>query len=158
MQGPPTLTSSRARSVVLLLVATVVLGLVLVIAFDPGVQTLDAQELVDRKDDARAFLIADLFFIAVYAVLSPLAIWRFGSALGGGSPPAWIKAAAIFLAAAGIADVTENVLLLSAAGSISEGAVDAAHVAAIPKVVLFIVGAALAIAVNVRAIRTLRAG
>jgi uncharacterized membrane protein len=142
---------------VLLLAATVALGILLSVAFDVEVQTVDADELVARSDDARAFLIADLFFIGLYAVLLPLAIWRFGAAITGGSPPLWVKAAALLLVGAGLADLTENVLLLTATGSISEGAVDAAHAAAVPKTVLFVAGAALALAVSVRAIRVLRA-
>jgi hypothetical protein len=147
---------SRARAVLGLLAATLALGIVLLIAFEPDVQTIDAAELVERSDDARAFLIADYLFIALYALLSPIAIWRFGSALGAGTPPAWIRATALLLAAAGAVDATENTLLLSATGSVSEGAVDAAHGLEIPKVGLFLAGAALALVVNFRALQVLR--
>jgi hypothetical protein len=101
-----------------MLAATVVLGIVLSIFFEPEIQTIDADELVARKDDARAFLAADYLFIVFYAVLSPLAAWRFGSALTGGSPPRWIMAAALLLVAAGLVDATENALLVSATGSV----------------------------------------
>ena len=147
---------SRARAVLGLLAATLALGIVLLIAFEPEVQTIDAAELVERSDDARAFLIADYFFIALYAVLSPIAIWRFGSALGAGTPPGWIKLTALLLIAAGIVDATENTLLLSATGSVSEDAVDAAHGLEIPKVGLFLVGAVLAVVANFRALQVLR--
>jgi hypothetical protein len=139
-----------------MLAATVVLGIVLLIFFEPEIQTIDADELVARKDDARAFLAADYLFIVFYAVLSPLAAWRFGSALTGGSPPRWIMAAALLLVAAGLVDATENALLVSATGSVSEDAVDVAHGLAIPKVALFVAGALLAVAVNVRAAKALR--
>jgi hypothetical protein len=139
-----------------MLAATIALGIVLLVAFEPEVQTIDAGDLVARKDDARAFLIADYLFIAFYAVLSPLAIWRFGSSLAGGSPPQWIKLTAVLLAAAGLVDATENALLLSATGSVSEDAVDAAHALEIPKITLFVAGALLAVAANIRAARVLR--
>jgi hypothetical protein len=142
--------------VLTLLVASVVLGIVLLVAFEPEIQDIGADELVARNDDARAFLIADYVFVVTYAVLSSIAIWRFGAALTGGSPPAWIKIAAALLLAAGLVDATENTLLLSATGSVSEGAVDAAHALAVPKVTLFVAGAALAIVVNVRAAQVLR--
>ena len=147
---------SRARAVLGLLAATLALGIVLLIAFEPEVQTIDATELVERSDDARAFLIADYLFIALYAVLSPIAIWRFGRALGGGTPPGWIKLTALLLAAAGIVDATENALLLSATGAVSEDAVDAAHALEIPKVGLFMLGAVLAVVANFRALQVLR--
>lgn len=115
--------------------ATLALGIFLLIAFDSGVQQLDADELVADRDDARAFLIADYFFIALYAVLSPLAIWRFGTALGAARPTS-IRLAPLFLAAGGLFDAIENTLLLSATGSVSEGAVDAAHAAAFPKMLV----------------------
>jgi hypothetical protein len=146
----------RAAAVLTMLAATLALGIVLLIFFEPEVQTVDADELVARKDDARAFLAADYLFIVFYAVLSPLAAWRFGSALTGGSPPGWIKAAALVLAAAGLVDLAENTLLLSATGSVSEDAVDAAHALEIPKVALFVAGTLLAVAVNVRAAKALR--
>jgi hypothetical protein len=154
--GDHALIRARAWAALGLLAATVALGIVLLVAFEPEVQTVDAAELVERSDDARAFLVADYFFIAIYAVLSPIAIWRFGSALGAGTPPGWIKLTALLLAAAGIVDATENTLLLSATGSVSEGAVDAAHALEIPKVGLFLAGAVLALVVNFRALQTLR--
>ncbi len=148
---------SRARAVLAVFVATIAVGILLLVAFEPEVQTVSAEELVERSDDARAFLIADYFFVILYAVLSPLAIWRFGYALASGSPPAWIKLTALLLVAAGLVDATENTLLLSATGSVSEESVDAAHALEIPKVTLFAAGALLAIVANVRAAKTLRA-
>jgi hypothetical protein len=147
---------SRALAVVGAFVLTLAYGLLLLAAFEPDVQEASARELVARSDDARSFLIADLFFPLIYGVLSPLAQWRFGRALAGGSPPGWIAAAALLLAGAAVCDWTENVLLLSATDRPSEGAVDAAHVVAWPKIVLFVAGALLAIAVLVRAVRELR--
>ncbi|HYU59408.1 MAG TPA: hypothetical protein VEK39_01495 [Solirubrobacterales bacterium] len=148
---------SRALAFVGLFAATLVLGIVLLIAFEPDIQDIDADELVARSDDARAFLAADYLFIVLYAILSPIAIWRFGTTLGDGSPPLWIRLAPLCLAAAGVFDAIENTLLLSATDSASSGAVDAAHAVAIPKVALFVAGAALAIAALVRAIQVLRA-
>jgi hypothetical protein len=145
----------RAVTVLAVFVATLALGIVLLVAFEPDVQTLDADELVTRSDDARAFLIADYFFIALYAALSPWAIWRFGAAVADADPAGWMKLTAVLLAAAGVADAAENTLLLSATGAVSEGAVDAAHAVAWPKVAFFIAGAVGAIAANVRAAQTL---
>lgn len=143
-------TTSRARAIAVLALfaATLLLGLVLLVFFDPEVQTVSSDELVARRNDARAFLIADYFFVLLYAVLSPIAIWRFARALP----------AVLLLAAAGVVDATENTLLLTATGTGSEGAVDAAHALELPKVALFVLGAVLALVVNVRAARVLRRG
>jgi hypothetical protein len=154
----------RAWAIVACFALTLAYGLLLLSAFDPGVQDVDAAELVERRDDARAFLIADLFFPLIYGVLSPLAQWRFRAALRSrdthGRRPAakWIAAAAILLAAAGLFDLTENVLLLSATSSESRASVDAAHAVAVPKAILFVAGALLAVLVLARAISALRAG
>ena len=145
----------RALAVLAAFAASLALGIVLLIAFDPSVQTVSAEELVERRDDARAFLAADYFFVLLYAVVSPVAIWRFGGALPGGRPR-WIAAAALLLVAAGLVDAIENTLLLSATDSVSEGAVDTAHALEIPKIGLFVAGLMLAIAANVRAVQTLR--
>jgi hypothetical protein len=155
ISGGEDATFTRARVVLALFVATLALGIILSVAFDPEVQTIDAKELPTRSGDARSFLIADFFFIVLYALLSPIAIWRFGSALGSGRPPAWIMLAALLLVGAGIFDAIENSLLLSATGSVSEGRVDAAHAVAIPKTVLFVGGALLTLAIEYRAIRML---
>jgi hypothetical protein len=146
---------SPAIAVLAMFAAVLALGIVLLVAFDPEVQTIDPEELVTRSDDARKFLVADYVFVLCYAILSPLAIWRFGSALAAGSPPGWIKLTVLLLVAAGLVDATENTLLLSATGSVSEGAVDAAHALEIPKVTLFLAGAAFAVAANIRAARVL---
>jgi hypothetical protein len=90
--------SSLARQVLVAFAATVALGMGLLVAFEPEVQTVSA------------------------------------------------------------VDATENALLLSATGSPSEGAVDAAHALEVPKVSLFLAGAALAVVVNLRAAKALRAG
>ena len=149
----------RAWTVVAAFALTLAYGLLLTLAFEPDVQEIDAAELVERRGDARAFLIADLFFPLIYGLLSPIAQWRFGSALGEGPrPAAWIIAAAALLAGAGIFDLTENALLLSATDSGSQDTVDAAHAVAVPKIVLFVAGALLALAVLARAIMVLRRG
>ena len=144
---PPVRT--RALFVVAAFAASLVMGLVLIVAFDADVQTIDAGELVERKDDARAFLIADYLFIVLYAIVSPIAQRRFG-------PTGWLRWAPFLLAAAGVVDAAENTLLLTATDSISEDTVDAAHALALPKVVLFVAGALLAVGILVRAIRVLR--
>ena len=118
----------------------------------------DAAELVARSDDARAFLIADLFFPVLYGILSPLAQLRFGRSLTGGSAPRWVLAGAILLALAAVFDLAENVLLLSATDSPSPDSVDVAHAVAIPKLACFAAGAVLAILVLARAVRELRHG
>jgi hypothetical protein len=147
---------SRAAAVLAMLAATLALAAVLIVAFEPDIQRIDADELVSRSADARAFLGADFVFILLYAVLSPIAIWRFGTALGPGTPPLWMKLTALLLVGAGLVDATENTLLLSATGSVSESSVDVAHALAIPKVTLFTAGAVLAIVANIRAAKVLR--
>lgn len=137
--------------------ATVVAGLVLLAFFEPDVQQDDAGELLARKDDARAFLVADFFFIALYAVVSPLAQRRFIAALGD-QAARWMVLAPVLLALGGAFDALENVLLLFATGELRDGTVDAAHAVAVPKVVFFIGGALAAIALLVRAVKALRAG
>ena len=149
---------ARAWAVVGCFAATVAFGLMLALAFEPDVQEVDAAELVARSDDARAFLVADLFFPLLYGVLSPIAQWRFGRSLTGASPPRWVAAAALLLAAAAACDLTENVLLLSSTDSESPGTVDAAHAIAVPKLAFFVAGALLAVAVLVRALVELRRG
>ena len=153
---PPIAARGRAAAVLVLFASTLAVGIVLVAAFEPEIQTLGAADLVSQRDDARAFLAADYVFVALYAVLSPLVIWRFGRAIGSGSPPRWIGLAAALLLGAGLVDATENTLLLSATDSVSRDAVDAAHALEIPKVLLFLSGTLLALAVNVRAAGTLR--
>jgi hypothetical protein len=145
----------RAAAVLALLLATVTVGIVLLVAFDTDVQTVNARELVQRGHDAREFFAGDYVFILLYAVLSPIALWRFGAGLGR-SPRLWTWAGALLLVGAGLFDSTENALLLSATGSPSQGSVDAAHVVAVPKTVLFVLGALLVLAANARAIAVLR--
>jgi hypothetical protein len=143
-----------ARLVVAAFVATLLYGLLLLAAFEPDVQTVAADVLVERRDDARAFLIADFVFIALYAILSPLAQRRFGRSLGAPFWPAMV--APWILAAAGVVDAVENVLLLSATDAVSEDAVRVAHALEIPKVILFVLGTLLSVLVLVRAVKTLR--
>jgi hypothetical protein len=146
----------RAVRVIALFVATLALGIALLAFFATDIQDIDADELASRSGEARAFLVGDYVFVVLYAILSPIAILRFGSVLGSGTPPAWIRLAAICLAGAGVFDLTENTLLFAATSSASQGAVDAAHAVAIPKVALFVAGTLLAIAANVRAVQVLR--
>jgi hypothetical protein len=152
---------SRAWLVVACFVATLAFGLVLLLGFDSDIQQIDAAELVDRAGDARAYLIADLFFPLFYGLLTAVAQLRFGAALsrvegGDGRPPALIVTSAGLLVGGGIFDWAENVLLLTATGSGSQGAVDAAHAVAIPKLALSVAGAVLALVILARAIRILR--
>lgn len=138
--------SVGARRVVILFAATILLGVALLVAFEPDVQTIEADELVARREAARSFLIADYFFIALYALLMPAALWRFGATLERASPPRWLKLTAVLLLGAGTVDATENALLLAATGSVSPDTVDVAHALETPKVALFLGGAVLAIA------------
>lgn len=138
-------------------VASLAVGLLLLAAFDPEVQTLSAAELVERRDSARSFLAADYLFVALYAVLSPLAIRRFGRALGAGAAPRWIVLAAALLAVAGLFDAVENALLWSASDQVSDDTVQAAHAVAVPKLIFFAVATLLALAVNGVALRAVRA-
>jgi hypothetical protein len=141
---------SEARNYLLAAAAVLAFGVVLLVAFDPGVELVDANELVQRQDDARAFLIADYFFMALYGTLLPLTMWRFGR------PARWVKVAALLLVAASLIDVVENTLLLTSTGSVSEGRVDAAHIAGIVNIVLFTAGALPGLVLIPRAIRELR--
>ena len=144
----------RAPAVLAAFVASLLVALVLAVAFDPGVQTVGARELVDRQDDARAFLAGDFLFVLLYAVVSPIVLWRFGRA----AASRWAAAAAVLLALAGLVDLTENVLLLSATDTVSADAVDAAHGLEVPKVGLFVAGLIPAIVANWQAARSLRRG
>jgi hypothetical protein len=145
-------TSERARAKFLLAAAAAVIAyaLLLLIAFNPDVEMLDAAELAE-SDDAASFLVADLFFPPVYGILLPLAMWRFSAAR-------WARIAALLLVVAGVVDWAENILLLTATDSPSEGAVDAGHAAGWVNVVLFTAGALPGLVLLVRAIRALRAG
>jgi hypothetical protein len=140
---------SRAKALLAATAAVVAYGLVLVIAFDPDVEMLDAAELA-RSDDAVPFLVADLFFPPLYGILLPLAMWRFSAAR-------WARIAALLLATAGLIDWVENTLLLTATDSPAQGAVDAGHVAGWVNVVVFTAGALPGLVVLARAIRVLRA-
>ena len=132
--------------------ATVVAGLAILATLDVDVQTISAVELAGREDDARAFFIADYGFVALYAILIPLAILRFRRAVAGGI---WMAVAAADLFVAGIVDAVENTLLLSAAtDGPAAGRVDAAHALAIPKVALFVLGAIGALLIAYRSARS----
>ncbi|MDX6697134.1 MAG: hypothetical protein QOE65_531 [Solirubrobacteraceae bacterium] len=143
----------QARVVLALFAATLVVGLILLVAFDTDVQSVDARELVSRRHAARQFFAGDYVFLALYGPLSALALWRFGAALGAG----WIRLGAGLLLLASAFDAAENALLLSATGSVSQDTVDAAHTVAVPKTIFFVAGAAFALAANWRAGRVLRA-
>jgi hypothetical protein len=153
----PDILRGRALIVLGLFAASLVMGMVLLVAFDPSVQQDSASEIVTRSDDARAFLIADYVFIALYALASPIALWRFGSVLEPGRPP-WIVAAALLLLAAGAVDATENALLLSATGSVSPDTVDTAHSLRVPKLALSGAGLVLTIVANVKALQVVTTG
>jgi hypothetical protein len=129
--------------------AVIAYGLALLIAFEPDVEMLDAAELA-ASDDAVPFLVADLFFPPIYGILLPLAMWRFGA-------ERWVKIAALLLVAAALVDWAENVPLLTATDSVSEGAVDVGHAAGWVNIVLFTAGALPALVLLVRAARVLRA-
>ena len=148
----------RAWATLLVIAGTLVLSLVLLVAFDPGVQTLDAEELVAERDDARAFLIPDFAFAALYGLVAPVVLWRFGAALYGLVVPNWVKAAALLLALAGLVDLVENVLLYSATDAVSEDAVDTAHAIKPVALVAFPIGALLSFVLGWRAVQTLRRG
>jgi hypothetical protein len=140
---------SRAWALIAAALAVIAYGVLLLVAFDPGVEMLDAGELVADSDDARAFLIADLFFPVLYGAVLPLAMWRFGA-------ERWVRVAAVLLVAAGLVDWVENVMLLTATDEVSESAVDAAHVAGWVNVVLFTAGALPGLVLLVRALPALR--
>jgi hypothetical protein len=146
--SPAGATSERSRAKALLAASAAVIayGLVLLIAFEPDVETLDAGELA-RSDDAVPFLVADLFFPPIYGVLLPLAMWRFSAAR-------WARVAALLFVAAGMVDWAENTLLLTSTGSPSEGAVDAGHLAGWVNIALFTAGALPGLVLVARAIRT----
>lgn len=141
---------SRAKALLAAAAAVIAYGLVLLIAFDPSVERLDAGEL-SESDDAVPFLVADLFFPVLYGVLLPLAMWRF-------STERWVTIAALLLFVAGDIDWLENVLLLTATDTPSEGAVDAGHVAGWVNIVLFTAGALPGLVLLWRAVQVLRAG
>jgi hypothetical protein len=149
--SPAAATSERSRAKALLAANAAVLafGLVLLLAFDPGVERLDAGELA-RSDDAVPFLVADLFFPLLYGALLPLAMWRF-------SAERWARIAALLFVAAGLIDLLENALLLTATDSPSESAVDAGHVVGWVNVAVFTAAALPGLVLLVHAIRALRA-
>jgi hypothetical protein len=144
-------TSERAPAKFLLwaTAAVIAYGLLLLIVFNPDVEMLDAAELAE-SDDAVPFLVADLFFPPLYGILLPLAMWRFSAAR-------WARIAALLLVVAGVVDWAENVLLLTATDSPSEGVVDAAHAGGWVNVGLFTAGALPGLVLLVRAIQALRA-
>lgn len=145
---------SRARAVVWTFVAALAMGVALLLFFDPEVQQHSARELL-RDDDANTFFAADFIFVLLYAVISPIAIWRYSQVAAAGNR-GWMRAAAIILPLAGLVDATENVLLWSAAGEFSPDAVDFAHSLVVPKLVFFLSGTVLSIYTLVYAIRALR--
>jgi hypothetical protein len=148
--SPDAATSERARAKFLLwaTAAVIAYGLVLLIFFEPDVETLDAGELAE-SDDAVPFLVADLFFPPLYGILLPLAMVRFSRAR-------WVLVAAGLLFLAGDVDWAENVMLLIATDSANQSLVDAAHVAGWVNIVLFTAGALPGLVLVWRAIQALR--
>ena len=144
-----------ARSRFLAAVAAAVLyGLFLLRFFEVGVQQDSAAEIVARDDDARSFLVADLFFPPIYALLVPLAALAYARVSYEGAVPAWAKAALGCLAIAGLCDWGENILLLASLETESPNRVDAAHAVAVPKLVFFGLGTLGVLALLNRALRT----
>ena len=133
--------------------AAFVYGIVLLLFFEVDVQQDTAAELVAHADDARSFLVADLFFPPIYALLVPLAALAFARRSYGGSEPFWLVAAAASLVIAGFCDWGENILLLAALDTESPNRVDAAHAIAIPKLAFFGLGTLGILALLWRAIR-----
>jgi hypothetical protein len=89
----------------------------LFLTVDPGIQGVDARELVARAGDARAFFTVDVVYVVLYAVAGPIALWTYGRTLAGdshGHVPAWLAIGAVGLVAGGAFDLAENVLLLAA--------------------------------------------
>jgi hypothetical protein len=150
--SPAGATSERSRAKALLAATAAVIayGLILLIAFEPDVETLGAAELA-RSDDAVPFLVADLLFPFVYGALLPLAMWRFGT-------ERWVRIAALLFVAAGVVDLAENTLLLTSTSSPSESAVDAGHVAGWVNIVLFTPAALAGLVLLLRAVRVMRTG
>jgi len=146
----------RAWIVVRVFVITAVLGVILLAAFNPSIQTMTASELAHHKSDARSFLFVDYGFIALYAVLAPMAIWRFGRELRETRPPpVWVLITVSLLVLAGLLDLAENSLLLSSTISQNPQAVDVAHVLSITLNVLFVAGVLMSVCVVVVAARVL---
>lgn len=136
--------------------AVLVSLIVLATVFEAGVQTVDARGLVAVSDDAKEFFTADYVFIGLYSVLFPILLWWFSSALEQSTVRTRTRLAALLFVAAGIADAAEDALLLSATDAVSEGAVDAAHVVAVPKIALFVAASIFAVIALWRAIDELR--
>ena len=134
--------------------AALAFGLILLGFFEVDVQQDSAAELVARADDARSFLVADLFFPPFYALLVPLAALAYARASYGGAVPAWTKAALGCLVIAGLCDWGENILLLASLETESPNRVDAAHAVAIPKLLFFGLGTLGVLALLFRALRT----
>jgi len=136
------------------LAAAVAYGLILLLFFEVDVQQDSAAELVARADDARSFLVADLFFPPIYALLVPLTALAFARQAYGGAEPGWLKAALACLVIAGLCDWGENILLLASLETESPNRVDAAHAIAIPKLAFSGLGALGILALLYRAFRS----
>lgn len=149
----PDQARGAAAGVIAAFVATLALGLVLLFAFAVEIQTVGAGELVERADDARAFLIPDYAFLILYGLVSPLALIGYRNALG--APPRWIAWAAIPLALGAVVDAVENALLWTATDAPAPGTVATAHALALPKMLLFVAGTLLFLAAVAHAVRTL---
>ena len=145
--------TARARFLGALALA-VAYGLVLLASFEVAVQQDSAADLVRHADDARSFLVADLFFPLFYALAVPLAALGFARRSYDGDVPGAIKAALACLPVAGICDWGENLLLLASLDTESPNRVDAAHAVAIPKLIFFAIGTVGVLALLYRALRS----
>jgi hypothetical protein len=134
--------------------AAVAYGLVLLLFFEVSVQQDSAYALVAHADEARSFLVADLFFPPIYAFVVPLTALAFARRTYGGAAPIWAKAALGSLVIAGLCDWGENLLLLSALDTPSLNRVDAAHAIAIPKLIFFGLGTLGVLALLYRGFKT----
>lgn len=152
----------RARGIAVLVAfgGAVVLVALAVLLADPGIQTVDAEELARRRADAVRFFTLDFLLVVVYAVAGPVVLWRFGRALGAasGRVPSWLAVAVVALVAGGAFDFVENVLLLSASSSGSESVVRLAHVLAVPKYAFGVAGLILSLRAVGLAVAALRGG
>jgi hypothetical protein len=157
-------TSSRLRASAIALLAVfataLVLGVLLFVLVDPGIQLVGAEELASRRSDAVAYFTLDLAFVVVYAMAGPIALWRLGRALapanGEGRIPSWLAIAAVALVVGGLMDAVENVLLLSASSAVDPEKVRLAHLLAVPKYLFGAVGFVLSLRAVAAALRVVR--
>ncbi|HYU58227.1 MAG TPA: hypothetical protein VEO00_09290 [Actinomycetota bacterium] len=145
----------RAWAVIALFAVATALATAL-LTFPQDIQTSGLAELQSKAQEARDFFTADYVFIVLYGLLGPVALWRFGRAIGrDGHPPLWLRLGILFLAGGGIVDALENTLIVLSLQATGDGALVAAHALAIPKYAFAFPGFALALVALVRAIRSL---